>query len=147
MSCPTPSTKSLGSSVHGIFPGKNTGLGCRFLLQRIFPTQGWNPCLLHWQTDSLPLSHLGTPKCLYQEKNHDFCVRNDFVWEISLQIFSKCLWFFKKIKIQLKSNTASSASLLNLFPLLMTEYPLSIIQRKGISFIHILSKDLVFFPL
>ena len=26
----------------------------------IFPDQGSNPCLLHWQVDSLPLSHLGT---------------------------------------------------------------------------------------
>ena len=29
------------------FPGKNTGVGCHTLLQGIFPTQGWNPCLLH----------------------------------------------------------------------------------------------------
>ena len=32
------------------FPGKNTGVGCRFLLQQIIPTQGSNPrllCLLH----------------------------------------------------------------------------------------------------
>ena len=29
------------------FPGKNTGVGCHFLLQDIFPTQGHNPCLLH----------------------------------------------------------------------------------------------------
>ena len=46
------------------FPGKNTGVGCHFLLQGIFPTQGSNPnllCLLHWQVDSLPLSHLGSP--------------------------------------------------------------------------------------
>ena len=43
------------------FPGKNTGMGCNFLLQGIFPTQGLNPCLLHWQEDSLPLSHLGSP--------------------------------------------------------------------------------------
>ena len=43
------------------FPGKNTGVGCRFLLQGIFPTQGSNPCLLRllpWQVDSLPLCHL-----------------------------------------------------------------------------------------
>ena len=33
--------------VHGISPGKNTGVGCHFLLQGIFPTQGWNLCLLH----------------------------------------------------------------------------------------------------
>ena len=27
------------------FPGKNTGVGCHFLLQGIFPTQGSKPCL------------------------------------------------------------------------------------------------------
>ena len=32
-----------GSSVHGDSPGKNTGMGCHALLQRIFPTQGLNP--------------------------------------------------------------------------------------------------------
>ena len=36
-------------------PGKNTRIGCHFLLQRIFLTQGWNPRLLHWQAGSLPL--------------------------------------------------------------------------------------------
>ena len=44
------------------FPGKNTGVGCHFLLQGIFLTQGSNQlllCLLYWQVDSLPLSHLG----------------------------------------------------------------------------------------
>jgi len=29
------------------FPGKNTGVGCHFLLQRIFLTQGSNPHFLH----------------------------------------------------------------------------------------------------
>ena len=48
-----------GSSVHGV-PGKNTGMGCHFLLQGIFPTQGSNLHLLHWQMDSLPLSQLGS---------------------------------------------------------------------------------------
>ena len=33
------------SSVHGIFPSKNTGVGCHFLLQRIFPSQRLNPSL------------------------------------------------------------------------------------------------------
>ena len=36
-----------GSFVPEIFPGKNIGVGCHFLLQRIFPTQRWNPHLLH----------------------------------------------------------------------------------------------------
>ena len=38
MNCSPP-----GSSVHGDSPGKNTGVGCRFLLQGSFPTQGSNP--------------------------------------------------------------------------------------------------------
>ena len=41
------------------FPGKNTGVGYHFLLQRIFLTQGSNLSLLHWQVDSSPLSHQG----------------------------------------------------------------------------------------
>ena len=41
-------------------PSKSTGVGCHFLLQGIFPTQELNPCLLYWQVDSLPLSHLGS---------------------------------------------------------------------------------------
>ena len=44
MDCSQP-----GSSVHGIFPGKNIGVGCHFLFQGILLTQGSKPCLLHWQ--------------------------------------------------------------------------------------------------
>ena len=51
-----------GSSVHGIFSGKNTVAGCHFLLQRIFPTQGWNFCLLQCRQILYPLSHQGTSK-------------------------------------------------------------------------------------
>ena len=36
-----------GSSVHGDFPGKNTGVGCHSLLQGIFLTQGLNPGFQH----------------------------------------------------------------------------------------------------
>ena len=43
------------------FPGKNTGVGCHFLLQGSFLTRGLNPHPLHWQGDSLPLSHQGSP--------------------------------------------------------------------------------------
>ena len=39
------------------FPGKNSGMGGHFLFQGLFPSQGLNPCLLHWQVDSLPLNH------------------------------------------------------------------------------------------
>ena len=46
----------------GDYPGNNTVVGCHALLQEIFLTQGLNPHLLHWQVDSLPLSHLGSPR-------------------------------------------------------------------------------------
>ena len=39
------------------FPGKNTGVGCHFTFQGILLTQELNLSLLHWQADSLPLSH------------------------------------------------------------------------------------------
>ena len=48
-----------GSSISGIFPGKNTGVGCHFLLQGIFPTQGSNPGLPHSRQTLYPLSHQG----------------------------------------------------------------------------------------
>ena len=40
------------------FSRKNTGEGCHFLLQRLFPSQGSKHCLLE---DSLPLSNQGSP--------------------------------------------------------------------------------------
>ena len=45
-------------------PGKNSGVGCHFLLQGILPTQGSNPRLLHLlrrQVDYLPLAPPGKP--------------------------------------------------------------------------------------
>ena len=48
------------------FPGENTGVGCHFLLQGLFPNQGSNTHLLHRQEDSLPLSRLGSPICVLQ---------------------------------------------------------------------------------
>ena len=46
------------------FPGKNTEVGCHFLLQRIFWIQTLKPGLLHflnWQADFIRLCHLGSP--------------------------------------------------------------------------------------
>ena len=43
------------------FPGKRTGVCCHFLLQGVFLTQESNLRLLHWQADSLPLSHQRSP--------------------------------------------------------------------------------------
>ena len=45
-------------------PGKNTEMGCNFLLQGFFPNQGLNPhllCLLYWQVGPLPVTTSGSP--------------------------------------------------------------------------------------
>ena len=52
-----------GSFVHGNFPGKNTLVGCHFIFQGIFLTQGSNLrllCLLRCRRILNPLSHQGS---------------------------------------------------------------------------------------
>ena len=44
------------------FPGMNTGVGCHFLLQKIFLTQGSNPGLLHRRLIPYHLSYREVPK-------------------------------------------------------------------------------------
>ena len=66
-------------SVHGILPGKNTGVGCHVFLQGMFLPQGsgiepMSPAAPALQADSVPLSHQGSSKevidgYLYARKN------------------------------------------------------------------------------
>ena len=67
----------LGDSVHGIFPSKDSGVGCHFFLQENFQIQESNlPLLylLHWQVDSVPLSHPGSPYVLCHAKLLPTCL-------------------------------------------------------------------------
>ena len=61
-------------------PDKNTGGGCHFLLQGIFPTQGSNAGLLHCRQTRYQLSHQGNQISLstniYQAKASDNMVRD-----------------------------------------------------------------------
>ena len=84
----TPWTAAHQALLSMSFPGKNTGVDCHFLLQGIFSTQGLNPCLsrlLHWQADSLPLHHLGSPG--YPETYFVHCTelppRAFKIWKVS----------------------------------------------------------------
>ena len=64
-------------------PGKNTGVGCHFLLQGIFLTQGSNPSLLHLlhaQADSLPLVPPGKP---------EGCQGQDILAQVGLSVASE----------------------------------------------------------
>ena len=57
----TPETAAHQAPLSMDSPGKNTGVGCHFLLQGTFPNQGLNPSLLHGQVGSLPLAPPGKP--------------------------------------------------------------------------------------
>ena len=70
MKCSPP-----GSSVHGDFPGKITGVGCPALLQWIFPTQESNQGLLHCRQILYQLSYQGSPNDNYQFLNIHFVPR------------------------------------------------------------------------
>ena len=73
-SCPTlcnpVDCSPLGSSAHGILQARIL----KWVAISFFLTQGSNLHLLHWQADSLPQSHLGSPqptiglhKCRFQD--------------------------------------------------------------------------------
>ena len=63
---------SCGLQSNGLVPGLQStgsivvthGLSC-FVARGIFPDQGSNPCLLHCQANSWPLSHQGSPNYMY----------------------------------------------------------------------------------
>ena len=59
------------------FPGKNTGVGCHFLLQGNFLTQGLNLCLLLWQADCVPLCHLKSPVYYMKSESKSHSVLSD----------------------------------------------------------------------
>ena len=75
----TPWTVARQAPLLWDFPGKNTGVGYHFFLQGIFQTQRSNMCLLHWQVDSLPLSHLESPQHMLDCPHHgcEHLVRRD----------------------------------------------------------------------
>ena len=50
-------------------PGKNTGVGCHSLLQRIFPGQGLNSGLPHSRQILYHLSHQGNPTTNFNQMN------------------------------------------------------------------------------
>ena len=79
------------------FPGKNAGVGGHFLLQGIFQTEGLNSHHLHWQVDSLPLSHQG-----------------------SIYIYVLLYLGFGCCKMKVKMNTEEEISLQNVFCFLCT---------------------------
>ena len=68
--CVTPCTIAHQALLSMGFSSKSTRVSCHFLLQGIFPTEGWNPsilCPLHWQVGSLPLAPPGNFRMKWSE--------------------------------------------------------------------------------
>ena len=69
-----------------------------FSLQGIFPTQGSNPRLLHWQADSLPLCHLGSSieTCQTKSKNPKKKEGDEVAFALGAvaSLFEVGLWFW-----------------------------------------------------
>ena len=84
MDCSPPSPQSMG------FPRQKYRTRLPFPSPGDLPIQELNPYLLHWQTDFLPLSHIGSPNYI-----HYFC--SYFCWPETTHLHS-CLTI-RKIKI------------------------------------------------
>ena len=59
------SSRRAGSVIVAHGPSCSTACG-------IFPDQGSNPCPLHWQADSQPLRHQGSPQAFLEPKHKDW---------------------------------------------------------------------------
>ena len=69
-------------------------MGCYFLLQEIFPTQGSNQCLLHllhWQVGSLPLAP--PRKLLFVWAIPQFTHSEIVLWKVSYRLFIVSMGF------------------------------------------------------
>ena len=71
------------------FPGKNTGLGCHFLLQGTFLTQESSPVL---QADSLPLSHQASPYTLTTNRKDRWESRMALTSNAVMKIKAGAIW-------------------------------------------------------
>ena len=65
-------------------PGKNTGVGCHFLLQGIFPTQGLNPFLLHCRWI---LYHWAAKKALKDGMLGHLTLSHRFLWSVQFSLY------------------------------------------------------------
>ena len=87
-----------GSSVHGILRGKNTGVGCHFLLQGIFPTTDWigvshiaGRFFTIWATGK-PRSYVSQLKSLRAEKIKKFKKSHRPQWRLRPQVLQWRPW-------------------------------------------------------
>ena len=85
LSCPlllrSTSSSRAGSVVVAHRPSCSAACG-------IFPDQGSNPCPLHWQADSQPLRHQGSPVKLFLLEGTKYVSRSDHILSLFEFLFS-----------------------------------------------------------
>ena len=74
------SSRRAGSAVVAHGPSCSAACG-------IFPDQGLNPCPLHWQADSQPMRHQGSP---YYKFFKQFRFRKNCLFHMGLQQLDRC---------------------------------------------------------
>ena len=84
-------------------------MGCHFLLQGIFLTQGSNPSLLHWLPDSLPLSHLERPNLCVQTT-----VINNFTYADDTTLMAESEEELKSLLMKVKEESENTGLNLNI---------------------------------
>ena len=62
----------------------------------ILPDQGSNPCPLHWQADSQPLRHQGSPNSLYFDRFFMFSL-DFYVVQCMIMILNFCSFSFLRV--------------------------------------------------
>ena len=95
-----------------------SGLPLLPLLQGIFPTQEWNPCLLHyWQVDSLPSEPPGKPSNYIELVHSAFQIYSIFllfyllilfIFEFDIETPTKSLIYLLKRVIAIENPPANA---------------------------------------
>jgi len=83
------------------FPGKSTGVGCHFLLQEIFPTQGLNPglplqCFTIWATREVQFLNKATFKKFLVLNIHLFFFLKEGVNSCQMLLIDQVRWEFSR---------------------------------------------------
>ena len=88
-------------------------MGCHFLLQVIFPSQGSNLSLQHWQVDSLPMSHQGSPPLKYMCLKQKLEQKSESPGGLMKTLITGChlenFWFLQFISVQFSHSVISDS--------------------------------------
>ena len=117
------------------FLGKNTRVGCYFLLKGIFQIQGLNPCLLHWQQALHHLSHRGSPVNIITIYLYGF----DHLWG-GANLCIICVSFLKLFMNEFKFGMLKLLKYVWVWPIFLNTLSLNICVQRASSYEYTLRK-------